>query len=232
MSKARLRVEERYRLMDAIEAEQRERGLTRLAGVDEAGRGPLAGPVYAAACILDPNVPIYGLNDSKRLSERKREELFEVIVEQAADWGIGWSTVDEIEHLGVLAAVHLAMRRALDQLRMLPEIVLVDYERIPGVDLPQINVTKGDARVNCIAAASILAKVARDRYMIELAERYPDYGFEKHKGYGTAQHIAAIREAGPTKEHRRSFLTRILQPDAASAERTCETGKEQSTGAR
>lgn len=180
-------------------------------GVDEAGRGPLAGPVYAAAVILSPDHPIEGLNDSKKLSEKKREALYDVIIEHAAAYCIASASVEEIEECNILNATYLAMTRAVQGLSVSPDLALIDGNRIP----PQLGVTaqtvvKGDAQSESIAAASILAKVTRDRVLIELDEQYPQYGFAVHKGYGTAAHTAALKEYGPCPEHRPSFLKKIL----------------------
>ena len=178
----------------------------RVAGVDEAGRGPLAGPVYAAAVILPPGKFIADLNDSKKLSAKKREEIAEVIKTCAIAWGIGYATVEEIEKLNILYASHLAMERALAALQVKPDHVLVDGSICPRFNLPVTPIVDGDASCACIAAASILAKTARDRAMVKLAEEYPQYGFDKHKGYGTREHYEAIKKYGITPIHRLSFL--------------------------
>ena len=180
-------------------------------GVDEAGRGPLAGPVYAAAVVLSPERPVEGLNDSKKLSEKKREALYDVIIERAEAYCIASASVDEIEELNILGATYLAMTRAVQGLSVTPKLALIDGNRIP----PQLGVAaqtvvKGDAQSESIAAASILAKVTRDRVLLELDARYPQYGFAAHKGYGTAAHTAALKEFGPCPEHRPSFLKKIL----------------------
>lgn len=195
-----------------FDEQYRRRGLLRLCGVDEAGRGPLAGPVYAAAVILRPDVIIDGVNDSKKLSEKRREALFDEICEKAEAFGIASASVEEIETYNILQATFLAMFRAVEALGVSPDHVLVDGNQIPaGITQPVETVVKGDARSACIAAASILAKVSRDRYMKEMDAQYPAYGFAKHKGYGTAQHCAALREHGPSPEHRLSFLGNILK---------------------
>ena len=194
-----------YSLEDSFRAE----GLTLICGVDEAGRGPLAGPVCAAAVILPADLMIDGLNDSKKLTEKKREALYDEIVSSALHYGIAFAAVEEIEELNILGATFLAMRRAYAQLGVTPDLALVDGNRDPGLDVPTRCVVKGDATCADIAAASILAKVTRDRYMLEMAERYPMYGFEKHKGYGTAAHYAALREYGPCQIHRPSFLKKM-----------------------
>lgn len=180
-------------------------------GVDEAGRGPLAGDVYAAAVILDPENMIEGLNDSKKLSEKKREALYDEIIEKSADYCIAKATIAEIEEINILNAAMLAMKRAVLGLEMNPELVLVDGNRMPELLCPVQSVVKGDAVSASIAAASILAKVARDRYMLEEAEKYPEYGFEKHKGYGTKLHREKILEIGECPIHRPSFLKKIYE---------------------
>ena len=184
-------------------------GYHTLCGIDEAGRGPLAGPVCAAAVMLPSGLVLPGLNDSKKLTEKKREALYDLITESALHYGIAFATVEEIETHNILGATFLAMRRAFAQLGVEPELALVDGNRDPGLAVPTRCVVKGDATCADIAAASILAKVTRDRYMLEMAERYPMYGFEKHKGYGTAAHYAAIREYGPCELHRPSFLKKM-----------------------
>ncbi|MBO5797970.1 MAG: ribonuclease HII [Clostridia bacterium] len=195
----------------AFDEQYRQGGICHLCGVDEAGRGPLAGPVYAAAVILDPAVIIDGVNDSKKLSEKRREALFDEICEKAVAFGIASASVEEIESLNILQATFLAMRRAVEQLGVTPDMVLVDGNQVPkGITGPVETVVKGDARSASIAAASILAKVSRDRYMKGLDATYPEYQFAKHKGYGTAVHCAALQEYGPSPEHRLSFLTKIL----------------------
>ena len=176
-----------------------------LAGVDEVGRGPLAGDVMAAAVILDPNKPIEGLNDSKKLSEKKREFLYEKIKECAVAWCISRASIEEIDQLNILHASLLAMQRAVEGLSVSPEYVLVDGNRIPKWTYPSEAVVKGDSRVLAIAAASILAKVERDREMVALDMQYPGYGLAGHKGYPTKAHIAALQKLGPSAIHRRSF---------------------------
>ena len=181
-------------------------GVWPFCGVDEAGRGPLAGPVCAAAVILPPGTVIEGLNDSKKLSEKRRELLFDEICEKALTFGVAFATVEEIEHFNILEAAFLAMDRAIEELDPQPALALIDGNRSKGITVPALAVVKGDAQCGSIAAASILAKVTRDRYMREMAETYPQYGFEKHKGYGTKAHYAALREFGPCEIHRPSFL--------------------------
>ncbi|MBN9365783.1 MAG: ribonuclease HII [Comamonadaceae bacterium] len=176
-----------------------------IAGVDEAGRGPLAGPVVAAAVILDDQRPIAGLADSKKLSPARREALFDEIRAHALCCSIAEASVEEIDRLNILQATLLAMRRAVQGLRLKPVMVLVDGNRLPVLDVPAEAIVKGDARVQAISAASILAKVHRDRWCAQLHERYPQYGFAGHKGYGTAAHMAALRAHGACPEHRRTF---------------------------
>ena len=194
-----------FSLME-LESGLRAEGYDRICGVDEAGRGPLAGPVCAAAVILPPDVELPGLNDSKKLSEKKRELLFPLIQEQAVAWSVAFASVEEIEELNILRATFLAMNRAIAGLNVKPDLALIDGNQNREIAMPSRTVVHGDARCACIAAASILAKVSRDRLMKELAVRYPQYGFEKHKGYGTKAHYAALREYGPCPIHRRSFL--------------------------
>lgn len=193
----------------AIENEMYESGISPVCGVDEAGRGPLAGPVCAAAVILPRGVKIGGLNDSKKLTEKKREALFDVIVAKAEAFGIAFATVEEIEERNILGATFLAMNRAIAELEPQPALALIDGNRDAGIKVESRLVVKGDAQCASIAAASILAKVTRDRYMREMAEKYPRHGFEKHKGYGTAAHYAALREHGPSPIHRPSFLKKM-----------------------
>ena len=176
-----------------------------VAGVDEAGRGPLAGPVVAAAVILDDQRPIAGLADSKKLSPARREALFDEIRAHALCFSIAEASVEEIDRLNILQATLLAMRRAVQGLRLKPVMVLVDGNRLPVLDVPAEAIVKGDARVQAISAASILAKVHRDRWCAQLHERYPQYGFAGHAGYGTAAHMAALRAHGACPEHRRTF---------------------------
>jgi len=180
-------------------------GPALLAGVDEAGRGPLAGPVVAAAVMLDDRAPIRGLNDSKKLGARTRERLYDEILAKALCCRVATASVEEIDRLNILQATLLAMRRAVEGLRLRPHLVLVDGNREPQLPVPVRAVVQGDAKVQCIAAASIVAKVYRDRLCAELDERHPEYGFAGHKGYPTPAHLAALREHGPCPEHRRSF---------------------------
>ena len=192
-----------------LENELYAQGYSLLCGVDEAGRGPLAGPVCAAAVILPAGLEIPGLNDSKKLSEKQREALFEPIKAAAKAYGIAFATVEEIENLNILNATFLAMNRAISQLSPQPELALIDGNRNTGITVPSRCVVKGDSRCADIAAASVLAKVSRDRYMLEMAEKYPEYGFERHKGYGTKLHYEAIRQYGPCPIHRLSFLKKM-----------------------
>ena len=192
---------------DALRAE----GFETVCGVDEAGRGPLAGPVCAAAVILPRGVTIEGLDDSKKLTEKRREALYDVIIAAAEAYGVAFADVEEIEELNILGATYLAMNRAIAALGVGIDLALIDGNRNAGIEYPSRCVVKGDAKCVSIAAASVLAKVTRDRYMRALAEKYPGYGFERHKGYGTEAHYAAIRALGPCPEHRPSFL-RSMKP--------------------
>lgn len=192
------------------ENEAKLKGFNYICGVDEAGRGPLAGPVCAAAVILPDGVIIDGVNDSKKLTEKKREVLFDVIKETAISYSIAFATVEEIEELNILNATMLAMMRAVEGLDIPADYAMIDGNRLPPLDIPCEYVIKGDAKSMSIAAASILAKVSRDRLCKDYAEKYPQYGFEKHKGYGTKAHTDAIKEYGPCEIHRMSFLTKIL----------------------
>lgn len=184
-------------------------GIEVICGVDEAGRGPLAGPVCAAAVILPPHLEIPGLTDSKKLTDKKRRELFPVIQEKAIAWGIGWATEKEIDEINILQATFLAMERAMEQLSVKPDLALIDGNRERDFGLPVKTVVKGDSLSMNIAAASILAKVSRDDYMVKLAEEYPQYQFEVHKGYGTKAHYAALTEHGASPVHRMSFLKKF-----------------------
>ena len=188
-----------------FEHQARARGFSAVAGIDEAGRGPLAGPVVAAAVILPESFVLDGLNDSKKLSEKKREELFPQIRRQARAYGIGLASAAEIDELNILQATLLAMRRAVSKLKERADYLLIDGITPLPVDTPQQTLKKGDSRSLSIAAASILAKVARDRIMLSLDRQYPGYGFAGHKGYGTAAHLQAIAQLGPALPHRRTF---------------------------
>ncbi len=189
-----------------IERELHSQGVGLICGVDEAGRGPLAGPVCAAAVILPPEMELAGLNDSKKLSEKKREQLFPEIQRVALAWSVAFASVEEIEERNILGATMLAMNRAIAGLSLTPDLALIDGNRNKEIKVPSRCVVHGDARCASIAAASILAKVSRDHLMCELAREYPQYGFEKHKGYGTRAHYTALREYGPCPAHRPSFL--------------------------
>ena len=183
-----------------------ERGFTAVCGIDEAGRGPLAGPVCAGACILPRGLVIEGLNDSKKLTEKKREALYEIITAQALAWAVCMVDEKTIDEINILQATYRAMRGAAEQLSIQPELCLVDGNRDPGLGLPTQTVVKGDASCASVAAASILAKVTRDRLMVQYDAQYPGYGFAVHKGYGTKAHYAAIEALGICPIHRRSFL--------------------------
>lgn len=182
-------------------------GLQRIAGIDEVGRGPLAGPVCAAAVILPVGVEIEGINDSKKLTEKKREALYDVVAEQALAWATAFVEPEEIDRINIRQATHKAMRMAVDALEITPEILLVDGNDRIEFSLPSEYIIKGDAKSQSIAAASIMAKVTRDRYMVKMAEQYPGYGLEKNKGYGTPLHMEGIRSIGLCPLHRRSFIT-------------------------
>lgn len=192
-----------------IEDELYGKGIVTICGVDEAGRGPLAGPVCAAAVILPPHLEIPGLDDSKKLSDKRRRELFPVIKEQAIAYGIGLANHEEIDQINILQATFLAMRRALEQLNGKAEFALIDGNRETDSGLPVKTVVKGDSLSANIAAASVLAKVTRDDIMEAMAEEYPQYGFEIHKGYGTKAHYEALRNHGPSPIHRMSFLKKF-----------------------
>ena len=192
-----------------LENEIYDEGYELICGVDEAGRGPLAGPVCAAAVILPRGIEIPGLTDSKKISEKKREELYNIIIDKALAYGIAFASVEEIEEHNILAATFIAMNRAISQLDPAPKLALIDGNRTKGIELESRSVVKGDSRCADIAAASILAKVTRDRYMLQMAEQFPQYHFEKHKGYGTKLHYEALRQYGPSEIHRLSFLKKI-----------------------
>jgi ribonuclease HII len=192
-----------------IENSIRGEGFDRVCGVDEAGRGPLAGPVCAAAVMLPLGLEIPGLNDSKKLTEKKRDELYEIITGRAVSWSAAFATVEEIEEYNILNATFMAMNRAIEKLDPAPELALIDGNRNSGIEVPSRTIIRGDGLCASIAAASIIAKVTRDRYMYELDLKYPQYHFDKHKGYGTALHYTAIREYGPSPEHRMSFLRKM-----------------------
>ncbi len=197
--------------VDMWEYENRllQQGYKMIAGIDEAGRGPLAGPVCAAAVILPANVEIPGLNDSKKLTDKRRRELVPVIKEQALAYGIAFADEKEIDEINILQATFLAMERAVTQLQIKPDYLLIDGNRQKDFGIPGQTVVKGDSLSASIAAASVLAKVTRDNLMLEMAEKYPVYGFEIHKGYGTKAHYAALREYGPCPLHRMTFLKKF-----------------------
>lgn len=178
-----------------------------ICGIDEAGRGPLAGPVAAGACILPADHDIPGLNDSKKLSEKKREQLYDVILRESIAWNVALVSPERIDEINILQATYEAMREAVSGLSVRADVLVNDAVTIPGMDLPQVPVIKGDAKCLSVAAASILAKVTRDRLMLEADRLYPEYGFAQHKGYGTRAHIDAIRRYGPCPIHRRTFIT-------------------------
>jgi len=203
---------------DEFERAARLCGYRRIAGIDEVGRGPLAGPVVAAAVILPFRSRLVGVDDSKQLSERERERLYIAICEQAVGTGIGWADVAEIDQLNILEATRLAMRRALQQLVPSPDYVLIDAVNLPGVSIPVRPIIKGDSLSISIAAASIVAKVTRDRLMASYHDTFPEYGFLSHKGYGTAEHLERLARHGPCSIHRRSFAPVKLAMDARKME--------------
>ncbi len=195
----------------SYENDAKLKGYKIVCGVDEAGRGPLAGPVCAAAVILPDNCEIEGLNDSKKLSEKKREALFDIIINKALSYSICYGTVEEIEKYNILNATFLAMNRSIESLSVKPDYCLIDGNRVPKeIKFPCETVVKGDLKSASIAAASILAKVTRDRLMVEYDKKYPNYGFSKHKGYGTKEHYFAIKNNGVCEIHRLSFLKNVL----------------------
>lgn len=192
-----------------IEEKYYNNGIRLICGVDEAGRGPLAGPVCAAAVILPPYIEIPGLNDSKKLTDKKRRELYPVIKEKAIAYGIAFADEKEIDEINILQATFLAMQRAIDQLETKPDVALIDGNRAKDFGVPSETVVHGDSLSASIAAASVLAKVTRDDLMLKMAEEYPQYGFEIHKGYGTKAHYAALSECGPSPVHRMTFLKKF-----------------------
>ena len=199
---------ERLSLMRELERQYEDCAF--ICGIDEAGRGPLAGPVAAGAAILPKDCQILYLNDSKKLSESRREELFLEIKEKAIAWSVGIVGPERIDEINILQATYEAMRQAISKLDPVPQVLLNDAVTIPGVAIPQVPIIKGDAKSVSIAAASILAKVTRDHMMEEYDKDYPEYGFAKHKGYGTPAHITALKEFGPTPIHRRTFITKFV----------------------
>ena len=192
-----------------IEHSHYEQGIRLICGVDEAGRGPLAGPVCAAAVILPPDIDIPGLNDSKKLSDKRRRELFPIIQAEAIAYSIAFADHTEIDNINILQATYLAMERAISGLKMKPELALIDGNRAKDFGIPVQTVVHGDSLSASIAAASILAKVTRDDYMLQMAEQYPEYGFDIHKGYGTKAHYCALTAHGPCAIHRMSFLKKF-----------------------
>ena len=196
--------------MKVPEEDLHEQGYRCIAGIDEVGRGPLAGPVVAGAVILSPDCEILYLNDSKKLSEKKRELLYDEIMEKAVATGIGVISPARIDEINILQATYEAMRMAISNLKVQPSVLLNDAVTIPLVEIPQVPIIKGDAKSVSIAAASIIAKVTRDHMMVEYEEIYPGYGFASNKGYGSAQHIAALKELGPTPIHRRTFIKNFI----------------------
>lgn len=186
-------------------------GFSCICGVDEAGRGPLAGPVCAAAVILPEGVVIEGLDDSKKLTEKKREKLYDIIKQTAVAYSVAYGTLEEIETVNILEATYLAMNRAIEGLTVKPDFALIDGNRVPrGIKIPCETIVKGDSKSMSVAAASVLAKVTRDRLMLEYDKKYPEYNFKKHKGYGTKEHTELIKQYGPCEIHRLSFLKNIL----------------------
>lgn len=192
--------------LESIENSIYDEGIELFCGVDEAGRGPLAGPGFAAAVILPRDLKIPYLNDSKKLTEKRREELYGIIISGAVAYGIASADEAEIEELNILNATYLAMNRAIEKLSVTPLLALIDGNRNSGINIQSRTIVGGDGRCASIAAASILAKVSRDRYMVEISKRYPDYGFEKHKGYGTKEHYERLKEFGISAIHRKAFL--------------------------
>lgn len=208
-----MEIKEEIRLNEMLyyEKELHKKGYKLVAGIDEAGRGPLCGPVVAAAVILKDDEIIEGVNDSKKLSEKKREELYDVIISKALAYGIGISDVDTIEEINILNATKEAMKKAVDSLKIKPDFVIIDgNQKVPQIEEKQETIVKGDSKSLSIACASIIAKVTRDRMLIEYDKKYPNYGFAKHKGYGTKQHIEAIQKYGITKIHRPSFCKKFI----------------------
>lgn len=202
---------ERLKALKEFEENLYKTGIKTIAGIDEAGRGPLAGPVVVGVAIMNPASFIEGVNDSKKISEKKREELYEKITEEAIDWAVGIVDQQEIDEINILNATKKALTMAIDNLEIKPEVILVDaLEKIDTHQIPYISVIKGDAKIYSISAASIVAKVTRDRIMREYDEIYPQYGFASHKGYGTAKHIQAIKEYGICSIHRKSFVKNFI----------------------
>lgn len=206
-------IKEEKRLQDMLinENELRQKGYNYICGIDEAGRGPLCGPVVASAVILDKDIIIEGVNDSKKLTEKKREELYEKIMSNALSVGIGMADINEIEELNILGATKLAMTRAVEDLKIKPDYVLIDgNQNVKTIEIEQQTLVSGDSKSLSIACASIIAKVTRDRLLRDMDEKYPEYGFAKHKGYGTKAHIEAIKKYGITDIHRPSFCKKFI----------------------
>ena len=201
---------EQERMYELFAYEREYAAYQTICGIDEVGRGPLAGPVVASAVILPKNCDILYINDSKKLSEKKREMLYDEIMEKAVAVGIGIVGPERIDEINILQATYEAMREAISKLSVQPDLLLNDAVKIPGVDIPQVSIIKGDATSASIGAASIIAKVTRDRMMVEYDSIFPEYGFAANKGYGTAVHIAALKELGPTPIHRRSFISNFV----------------------
>ncbi len=197
----------------SYEIEAHENGYNVVCGVDEAGRGPLAGPVFAAAVILPENYSHEILNDSKKLSEKKRDLVYDDIVRDALCWSVGIADEKEIDEINILNATFLAMKRAVDGLKIKPDLAYIDGNQYPKTGVKEITIVKGDSKCMSVAAASIIAKVSRDRFMLEIAEKYPEYQFSKHKGYGTKLHYEMIEKYGVSPVHRRTFLKKILGED-------------------
>ena len=205
------REEARLKILKEYENKLHETGLKYIAGIDEAGRGPLAGPVVVGVAIMKPDSFIEGVNDSKKISESRREKLYEQITNEAIAWGVGIVSEKEIDEINILNATKKALTMALEELKVKPERILVDaLEHIDTKGIPYTSIIKGDAKVYSISAASIIAKVTRDRIMKEYDEVYPNYGFAKHKGYGTAMHIEAIKKNGPCPIHRQTFIKHFV----------------------
>ena len=202
---------ERARLSNMMEYERKHPDCRYICGIDEAGRGPFAGPVAAAAVILDPEKEILYLNDSKKLSEKKREELYDEIMEKAVAVGVGLCDNNVIDEINILQATYKAMQQAIEGLSVKPDFILVDAVTIPGIYIPQEGIVKGDAKSVSIAAASIIAKVTRDRIMREYDKQYPEYDFASNKGYGTSAHIKALKKYGPTEIHRKIFIHKYVK---------------------
>ncbi len=210
MPRQKVDLQEKYRSMSEYENEARSQGIALVAGMDEAGRGPLAGPVVAAAVILDPENPVYGVDDSKKLSPKKRAALKAEIEEKAISVGVGIVDVETIDSINILEATKLAMKKAVEALDPKPQLLLIDAVRLKDLPIEQRSIIKGDALSVSIAAASIIAKETRDEMLKAYDELYPEYGFASHKGYGTKQHMDAIRNLGPLPIHRKTFIKNII----------------------